>query len=160
MLWKSGRGINMVKIIMDGMEVEAQRSETILDVSLRMGIDIPTLCHLDLHDIKMVNRSASCRICMVQIEGRANLAPACATPVEEGMVVWTNKVRVLNARKVVLELMLSDHPKDCLVCAKSGSCELQISPSDSGSGRSHMRVSSQSIDGTIRPPSSGIWISA
>ncbi len=115
----------MVKIIMDGMEVEAQRSETILDVSLRMGIDIPTLCHLDLHDIKMVNRSASCRICMVQIEGRANLAPACATPVEEGMVVWTNKVRVLNARKVVLELMLSDHPKDCLVCAKSGSCELQ-----------------------------------
>ena len=73
----------------------------------------------------MVNKAASCRICVVEVEGRRNLAPACATPATDGMIIKTHSMRVLNARKVVLKLMLSDHPKDCLSCEKAGDCELQ-----------------------------------
>lgn len=114
-----------VKLTIDGKEVQIAKGSTILDAAKKVGVDIPTLCHLDLHDFKMVNQCASCRICVVEVEGRRNLAPSCATPVADGMVVRSNTIRVLNARKTVLELLLSDHPKDCLVCAKSGNCELQ-----------------------------------
>ncbi|GKX30467.1 NADH:ubiquinone oxidoreductase [Vallitalea longa] len=114
-----------VKITIDGKEVHVPKGSTILDAAKKLGIDIPTLCHLDLHDTKMVNKTASCRICVVEVEGRRNLAPSCATPAVDGMVVRTNTIRVLEARKTVLELLLSDHPKDCLTCAKSGQCELQ-----------------------------------
>ncbi|WP_058485126.1 NADH-dependent [FeFe] hydrogenase, group A6 [Defluviitalea phaphyphila] len=114
-----------IKVTIDGKQVVVPKGSTILQAAQKVGIHIPTLCHLDLHDIKMVNKAASCRICVVEVEGRRNLAPACATPVFDGMVVKTNTVRVLNARKVVLELLLSDHPKDCLICPKSGNCELQ-----------------------------------
>lgn len=114
-----------VKVTIDGKQVEVPKGSTVLQAAQKVGVHIPTLCHLDLHDIKMVNKAASCRICVVEVEGRRNLAPACATPVFDGMVVKTNTIRVLNARKVVLELLLSDHPKDCLICPKSGQCELQ-----------------------------------
>lgn len=90
-----------------------------------MGIDIPTLCYMNLKDLCIKNAPASCRLCVVEVEGRKNLAPSCATRCENGMNVHTNTIRVLNARRTVLELMLSDHPSDCLVCAKSGNCELQ-----------------------------------
>jgi len=113
------------KLVIDGKEIEVEKGTTILEAAKRLNIKIPTLCHLDLHDIKMVNKAASCRVCVVEIEGRKNLAPSCATPVSDGMVVKTNSIRALNARKVVLELLLSDHPKECLTCAKSGECELQ-----------------------------------
>ena len=80
---------------------------------------------MNLKDLCIKNAPASCRICVVEVDGRKNLAPSCATRCENGMNVHTNTMRVLNARRTVLELMLSDHPSDCLVCAKSGSCELQ-----------------------------------
>jgi NADP-reducing hydrogenase subunit HndD len=70
-------------------------------------------------------KPGGCRICSVEVEGRRNLAPSCSTDVAEGMVVKTSSLRVMNARRTVLELILSDHPKDCLICAKSGNCELQ-----------------------------------
>ncbi|MDF2612628.1 MAG: hydrogenase, Fe-only [Clostridia bacterium] len=114
-----------LKITIDGRETTVPAGATILEAAKTVGVHIPTLCHLDLHDTKMVNQAASCRICVVEVDGRRNLAPACATPVTDGMVVNTRSVKVLNARKVVLELLLSDHPKDCLVCEKSGKCELQ-----------------------------------
>ncbi|MGL4345781.1 MAG: NADH-dependent [FeFe] hydrogenase, group A6 [Cellulosilyticaceae bacterium] len=114
-----------LNVTIDGKVTQVQPGATVLEAAKQVGIEIPTLCHLDLHDTKMVNQAASCRICVVEVEGRKNLAPACATPVYEGMVVHTNSMKVLNARKVVLELLLSDHPKDCLVCEKSGNCELQ-----------------------------------
>lgn len=114
-----------LKITIDGKTIEVPAGTTVLEAANQVGIDIPTLCHLDLHDTKMVNKSASCRICVVEVEGRRNLAPSCATPVTDGMIVKTNSMRVLNSRKVVLELLLSDHPKDCLVCEKAGDCELQ-----------------------------------
>lgn len=114
-----------MKITIDGAEVMVAPGTTILEAARMIGVHIPTLCHLDLHDTKMVNQAASCRICVVEVEGRRNLAPACATPVTNGMCINTRSIKVLNARKVVLELLLSDHPKDCLICEKSGNCELQ-----------------------------------
>lgn len=115
----------MIDLTIDGRPVSVPAGSTILDAAKKLDIKIPTLCHLDLTGTPMVNKGASCRICVVEVEGRRNLAPSCATPVANGMVVRTNTIRVLHARKTVLELLLSDHPKDCLLCAKSGNCELQ-----------------------------------
>ncbi len=117
--------MEMVKLIIDGREVEVEKGSTILQAANKLGLHIPTLCHLDLHGTKMNANAASCRVCVVEVEGRRNLAPSCSTPVAEGMVVKTNTVRVLEARKTVVELLLSDHPKDCLICSQNGNCELQ-----------------------------------
>ena len=106
-------------------EYYTKKGTTILEAARDMGIDIPTLCYMNLKDLCIKNAPASCRLCVVEVEGRKNLAPSCATRCENGMNVHTNTIRVLNARRTVLELMLSDHPSDCLVCAKSGNCELQ-----------------------------------
>jgi NADP-reducing hydrogenase subunit HndD len=115
----------MLKITVDGKPTEVPPGSMILDAAKQLNIEVPTLCHLNLHELRVNNMAASCRICVVEVEGRRNLAPACATPVTQGMVVRSHTVRVLNARKTVLELMLSDHPKNCLVCPKSGECDLQ-----------------------------------
>jgi len=80
---------------------------------------------MELKDLNIENKPAGCRICVVEVEGRRNLAPSCSTDCTEGMVVKTHTMRVINARRTILELILSDHPKDCLTCAKSGHCELQ-----------------------------------
>jgi iron-only hydrogenase group A len=90
-----------------------------------VNVNIPTLCHLDLHDINMVNQIATCRVCMVEVARRRSLVPACATLVEEGMEVHTNTVRAVKARRTVVELLLSNHPRDCLVCFRNTSCDLQ-----------------------------------
>ncbi|MGM0509025.1 MAG: NADH-dependent [FeFe] hydrogenase, group A6 [Fusobacteriota bacterium] len=117
--------MGMLNITIDGKDLQVEPGSTILSAAKELDIDIPTLCHLDLKDTGIVNKTASCRVCVVEVEGRNNLAPACATPITDGMVVKTNSIRALDARKTVLELMLSDHPKDCLTCAKSGDCDLQ-----------------------------------
>ena len=98
---------------------------TLLEAARKIGIDIPTLCHINLKGTCIKNNPASCRICVVEVIGRRNLAPACATRCTEGMVVKTSTLRVMNARKIVAELILSDHPNECLTCPKSGNCELQ-----------------------------------
>ena len=115
----------MVNVIIDDKHVQVPAGTTIHTAAKEVGINIPTLCYLNLKDFGCVNKVASCRVCVVEVEGKGNLAPACSTPVFEGMKVCTNSIRVLNSRKTVLELMLSDHPKDCLTCQKSGECELQ-----------------------------------
>ncbi|MFU2209105.1 NADP-reducing hydrogenase subunit HndD [Solidesulfovibrio sp. C21] len=117
--------MSMLTITIDGKTTSVPEGSTILDAAKTLDIDIPTLCYLNLEALSINNKAASCRICVVEVEGRRNLAPSCATPVTDNMVVKTNTLRVLNARRTVLELLLSDHPKDCLVCAKSGECELQ-----------------------------------
>ena len=114
-----------INLVIDGEGIQIESKYTILDACKKLNINIPTLCHLDLHNLKMVNKSASCRVCVVEVIGRHNLAPACSTPVFEGMEVLTYSIRVMNARKTVLELMLSDHPTDCLSCSKGGECDLQ-----------------------------------
>ena len=115
----------MLKITIDGKQTEVPQGSMILDAAKKLKIDVPTLCFLKMEELAVNNMAASCRICVVEVEGRKNLAPACATPITDGMVVKTTTMRVLNARKTVLELFLSDHPKDCLVCMKSGECDLQ-----------------------------------
>ena len=114
-----------ITLKIDNREISVPKGTTILEAAWELGIDIPTLCYMNLKDLCIKNAPASCRICVVEVDGRKNLAPSCATRCENGMNVHTNTIRVLNARKTVLELMLSDHPSDCLVCAKSGNCELQ-----------------------------------
>lgn len=117
--------MSQVSLTIDDKQVVIEQGKTILDAAKLVGVDIPTLCYLHLEETVMENKPASCRICVVEVEGRKNLAPACATPVSEGMVVRTNTIKVLKARKTVMQLLLSDHPKDCLSCVKAGHCELQ-----------------------------------
>ncbi|TDT68119.1 NAD(P)-dependent iron-only hydrogenase catalytic subunit [Hypnocyclicus thermotrophus] len=114
-----------VKVTIDGIQTEVPKNSTILAAAKSLGINIPSLCYLNIGSADYKNDCASCRICVVEVEGRKNLAPSCATPVFEGMNVTTNSMRVMHSRKTVLELMLSDHPKDCLACSKSGECTLQ-----------------------------------
>ena len=115
----------MVKLTINNMPVEADDNSTILEAAAQIGIKIPTLCHMNLDSFNIEHRMGSCRICVVEVVGRRNLAPACCTPVTEGMVVKTNSIRAINARRTMLDLLLSNHPKDCLTCEKNGSCELQ-----------------------------------
>jgi NADP-reducing hydrogenase subunit HndD len=117
--------MEMIKLTIDNKKIEVAEGTTILKAARQFGIDIPTLCHFELGDMGIENKPGGCRICVVEIEGRRNLAPSCITEVQEGMVVNTHNIRVINARRTVLELIISDHPFDCLVCAKSGQCELQ-----------------------------------
>lgn len=114
-----------VKLTIDNKAIEVPKGTTLSKAARMMGIDIPLLCHMELHDLGIENKPAGCRICVVEVEGRRNLAPSCVTTCEEGMVVKTHTTRVLNARRTVMEFILSDHPKDCLICPKSGHCELQ-----------------------------------
>ena len=117
--------MEMVNLTIDGKPVAIEKDTTILKAAKTAGIDIPTLCYFELKDMNIENRPGGCRICVVEVVGRRNLAPACTTLVAPGMEVNTHSIRVLNARRTVLELILSDHPAECLICAKSGSCELQ-----------------------------------
>lgn len=117
--------MELVKLTIDNKTVEVEKGTTIYKAAKKLGIDIPVLCYMELADMCIENKPAGCRICVVEVEGRKNLAPACSTNVHDGMVVRTNTVRVMNSRRTVLEFILSDHPKDCLSCAKSGRCELQ-----------------------------------
>ena len=114
-----------VKLTIDNKEVEVPRGTTIYKAAKKIGIDIPVLCYMNLEDIGVENKPGGCRVCVVEVEGRKNLAPSCATEVADGMVVKTHTMRVINARRTVVEFILSDHPKDCLTCKKSGNCELQ-----------------------------------
>jgi len=114
-----------MKLTIDNKTIEAEAGTTILQAARQHGIEIPTLCHYSLGDMNIENKPGGCRICVVEVAGRRNLAPACVTECSDGMNVNTHSIRVLNARRTVLELIISDHPFDCLVCSKSGSCELQ-----------------------------------
>ncbi|MGL5964275.1 MAG: NADH-dependent [FeFe] hydrogenase, group A6 [Fusobacteriaceae bacterium] len=124
--------MEMVKVNIDEVELTVPNNSTILIAAKSAGINIPHLCYMNMEGTDFKNDCASCRICVVEVEGRRNLAPACATPVFEGMVVRTNTMNVMEKRKTILELLLSDHPKDCLICSKNGQCELQTLAIDFG----------------------------
>jgi len=126
-----------IKITIDNKKIEVPAGTTILEAARKAGIKIPTLCHLKLDDMNIENRPGGCRMCVVEVKNRRNLAPACATECTPGMEVNTHNIRVLNARKTVLELILSDHPFDCLVCAKSGKCDLQALAQEMGIRKLH-----------------------
>ena len=117
--------MDTVRLTIDKKEVVVPKGTTILDAAKSVGIIIPTLCYMKLEDLHFENNPGACRICVVEVEGRRNLAPSCKTPCTEGMVVKTHTPRVMNARKTVMELLLSNHPAECLTCSSNGYCELQ-----------------------------------
>ena len=110
----------IVTLTIDGVEVKTKKGTTILQAAKEVGIDIPTLCFL-----KDINEVGDCRMCIVEVEGRKGFATSCIQTVEEGMVVHTHTPNVLEARHVILDLIISNHAKDCLTCTRSGNCELQ-----------------------------------
>jgi len=123
--------VSLVTLTINDKQVQVKNGTTILEAAKLLNINIPTLCHLKLHD-GVENKPGSCRVCMVEVDGRKNLAPSCTTPVVEGMVVKTNSIKAIKARRNVVELLLSDHPQDCLLCEKNTNCELQKLSADMG----------------------------
>jgi NADH-quinone oxidoreductase subunit G/NADP-reducing hydrogenase subunit HndD len=109
-----------MQIEVNNRNIEAKPGETLLEAMKRAGIHVPTLCHME-----GLLPSGACRMCVVEVAGRPNLVPSCAYPAEEGMKVQTHSPRALRARKTIIELLLADHPDDCLYCVRSGSCQLQ-----------------------------------
>ncbi|NLE26412.1 MAG: 2Fe-2S iron-sulfur cluster binding domain-containing protein [Clostridiaceae bacterium] len=110
----------MINITINGKKISAHENATILEAAKINGINIPHLCYLE-----GVHEFGSCRICVVEVDGAKTLQASCITKITEGMVVYTNSSRVRKARKVLYELLLSDHSKDCLSCKRNQSCELQ-----------------------------------
>ncbi|ADQ46258.1 hydrogenase, Fe-only [Caldicellulosiruptor kronotskyensis 2002] len=112
--------MEMVNIIIDGKKIQVPKDYTVLQAAREAGVEIPTLCYL-----KGINEIGACRMCVVEVKGARSLQAACVYPVSEGMEVITNSERVRRARKVNLELILSNHDRSCLTCVRSGNCELQ-----------------------------------
>ena len=110
----------LINLTIDNQKVQVKKGTTILQAAKQAGIDIPTLCYL-----KDINEVGECRMCIVEIEGRRGFATSCIQKVEEGMIVHTNTPEVLEARRVVLDLIISNHKIDCLKCIRSENCELQ-----------------------------------
>lgn len=112
--------MDTIKLTIDGKTVEVEKGSTILEAAKAAGINIPTLCHhVDLE------RTAVCRVCVVEIEGSRLLQPSCAYPAADGMVVWTNTPLVRESRRMAIELLLARHPDGCLECIRNQNCELQ-----------------------------------
>jgi formate dehydrogenase major subunit len=109
-----------VTLTIDGFEVTVPEGTSVMRASMETGIQIPKLCATD-----MVDAFGSCRLCLVEIEGRRGTPASCTTPAENGMVVHTQTGRLKQLRRGVMELYISDHPLDCLTCAANGDCELQ-----------------------------------
>ena len=109
----------MVHLTINNKPVSVPEGTTLLEAARSVGIEVPNLCYM-----KNVHQYGSCRICVVEVEGMRNLQASCITKVREGMVVQTNSAKVRRHRKVLYELMLSNHSKDCLSCSRNQSCEL------------------------------------
>ena len=101
-------------------DITAENTDTILTAATKAGIQIPTLCYL-----KNVIKTGACRVCLVEVKGARALLSACTTPVSEGMEVWTNSERAIKGRKTTVELIMSNHNKNCLSCKRNQNCELQ-----------------------------------
>ncbi|MFS8113054.1 NADH-quinone oxidoreductase subunit NuoG [Rhizobium jaguaris] len=110
----------MVSVTIDKQALDVEAGSTVLQAAQRLGIDIPTFCYL-----KRLPALASCRMCLVEIEGLRRLQPSCATAVTDGMVVRTNTPPIEETRSSMLDMLLANHPLDCPICDKGGECELQ-----------------------------------
>lgn len=115
----------MVTCYINDIPVTVPKGTTILEAAAKVGMHIPTLCHLDLHDIGVVNRQALCRVCVVEDVSKELLVPSCAQEVVSGQRILTDSKKAIMARRINLELILSNHPQDCLMCIKNLDCELQ-----------------------------------
>ena len=112
--------VDLVKLIINGKEVEAPVGSTILQAAEMAGVEIPRLCY-----DKDLSPLGACRLCVVEVKGNRLLPAACVTPVYQGMEVDTDSPAVVEARKTILELLIANHPLDCLTCEKAGACKLQ-----------------------------------
>ena len=112
--------VKMINLKINGQAVSVPEGTTVLDAARKAGIKIPTLCYL-----RDINAIGACRVCVVEVKGARSLVASCVYPVSEGMEVVTNSKRVLDSRKTTVELILSDHKKECLSCVRNGNCELQ-----------------------------------
>ncbi|MFZ5940344.1 MAG: [Fe-Fe] hydrogenase large subunit C-terminal domain-containing protein [Bacteroidota bacterium] len=110
----------LINLEVNNRQIQAQSGETILSALNRNGIRVPTICSME-----SFSPTGACRMCVVEAEGHEHLITACSYPVEEGMKLRTHSPRVLKARKTNVELLLSNHPDDCLYCERNGNCELQ-----------------------------------
>lgn len=117
----------MPMIEVNGRPVEAKEGETILTTLRRVGIHVPTLCYME-----NLLPSGACRLCVVEVEGQRGLVPSCSFPVQEGMKVTTHSPRAVEARKTIVELLLANHPDDCLYCVRNFNCDLQALASELG----------------------------
>jgi formate dehydrogenase major subunit len=116
----ASRATKTVTLTVDGFPVTVPEGTSIMRASATAGINIPKLCATD-----SVDAFGSCRLCLVEIEGRKGTPSSCTTPVTEGMVVHTQTAKLKKMRRGVMELYISDHPLDCLTCSANGDCELQ-----------------------------------
>ncbi len=121
----------MINIKINGRPLRVRQHTTILDAAKAANIKLPTLCHLNLHEVGYYNSPGNCRVCMVEL-GNGKLVPACVTQVTEGMEIFSESVRVIKARRTIIELLLSDHPNSCLTCEKNTKCDLQLLAHDLG----------------------------
>jgi formate dehydrogenase alpha subunit len=112
--------VSSVTLTINGQQVTVPKGTSVLYAARKIGVDIPTLCH-----DQELTRFGACRICVVEIPGMRNLPASCVTEATDGMVVFTESEAVAEARKTILELMLANHPMDCLICSKNGACSLQ-----------------------------------
>lgn len=110
----------MITLTINGQSVSAREGETLLTVIRNQGIHVPTLCHL-----QDLPPSGACRMCVVEVDGQRGLTPSCAYPAMEGMNVRTHSARVISARRTIVELLLANHPDDCLYCVRNNQCDLQ-----------------------------------
>jgi len=127
--------VTEITVTVNGSQVTGREGMTILEVARENGIDIPTLCyHERLAPI------GACRLCVVEVEGSRTLVASCHTPITEGMIIYTDSPRVIQTRKVIVELMLASHPDSCLVCDKANVCELRKIAADLEIGLSRFRL--------------------
>jgi len=119
--------MSKINVTVNGRPVAVDAGSTILDAANKAQVRIPTLCH-----IEGLEPTGSCRVCSVEVEGRKTLVPSCAEPATDGMKIRTNTPRVLLARKQMIQLMLANHPDDCLYCMRAGDCDLQQMAEDAG----------------------------
>lgn len=149
----------LVNIKINGKDYSEDSSMTILQVARKYNIHIPTLCYMFHEETHLEHKPASCRVCMVEVKGKRNLLPACATQIFEGMEVITNNERVRSSRRTIVELLLSNHPNDCLCCAKNGRCELQSLAAELGirqirfSGEMSQKNEYSDVRGLLKNPS-------
>jgi len=123
----------MIIFKINGQEIEVEEGTTILNAARANAVEIPTFCYQD-----RLSTLASCRMCLIEVEGRPRLEPACATLAAEGMAVLTHSEKVISSREDMLEILLANHPLDCPVCDKSGECELQDTVFEYGKGDSRL----------------------
>ncbi|PKM01542.1 MAG: formate dehydrogenase subunit alpha, partial [Gammaproteobacteria bacterium HGW-Gammaproteobacteria-7] len=113
-------GTNRVRATIDGIAVDVPEGTSVMRAAREAGVAVPKLCATE-----SLASFGSCRLCLVEIEGRRGMPASCTTPIEPGMVVRTQSPQLARVRRNVMELYISDHPLDCLTCAANGDCELQ-----------------------------------